>query len=101
MVIEKIPAAMKYVGELRRNTKAAMEGPNFAKFSNSHVQGRHYSPVELTVNDLLLHACETNPDKMQASFEMHKKQFTFAQMNSEAEKIGAAFLSLGELASIE
>ena len=58
-----------------------------------------YCPVELTVNDLLLHACETNPDKMQTSFEMHKKQFTFAQMNSEAEKIGAAFLSLGELAS--
>jgi len=32
---------------------------------------------------------------MQASFEMHKKQFTFEQMNTEAENIGAAFLSLG------
>ena len=40
-------------------------------------------------------ACEKNGDKLMAAFEMHKKEFTFSQMNVEAEKIGAAFLSLG------
>ena len=32
---------------------------------------------------------------MCASFELHQKQFSFAEVNSEAEKIGAALLSLG------
>ena len=40
-------------------------------------------------------ACEKDGDKMCASFELHQKQFSFAEVNSEAEKIGAALLSLG------
>ena len=40
-------------------------------------------------------ACERDGDKMCASFELHQKQFSFAEVNSEAEKIGAALLSLG------
>ena len=40
-------------------------------------------------------ACERDGDKMCGSFELHQKQFSFAEVNSEAEKIGAALLSLG------
>ena len=40
-------------------------------------------------------ACERDGDKMCASFELHQKQFSFGDVNSEAEKIGAALLSLG------
>ena len=32
---------------------------------------------------------------MCGSFELHQKQYSFAEVNSEAEKIGAALLSLG------
>ena len=32
---------------------------------------------------------------MCASFELHQKQYSFAEVNSEAEKIGASLLSFG------
>ena len=45
--------------------------------------------------DFVLGACEKNDSKLMASFEMHKKAFTFGEMHTEAGKFAAGLFNLG------
>ena len=67
----------------------------FRRPTSSVVNGAKFSPINLTLDDVLLSAAEQEPDKACAHFDMFNKSFTFAEMNAEAERIGAALLSLG------
>jgi len=66
-----------------------------ARSLSSQIQGASYTPREATIYDFIHNACEKNDSKLMASFEMHKKTFTFGEMHLEAGKIAAGLVNLG------
>ena len=66
-----------------------------ARSVSSHIHGASFTPREACIYDFVLDACEKNDSKMIASFEMHKKAFTFGEMHVEAGKVAAGLVALG------
>jgi len=67
-----------------------------AAAATSYLKGRdlelHY---DITLNDILVAACEKTPDKVQAIFQMEGRQITYQEMNEAAEKIAAGLIAIG------
>ena len=66
-----------------------------ARSLSSAIQGAQFTPREATIYDFLREACEKNDSKLMASFEMHKKAFSFGEMHLEAGKIAAGLVNFG------